>query len=99
MKKRGQNWVEVTRLFWGGEGGGHFLEYLFHTVISYKLKFCKESPRELNSVSWDWPIKVKAAANLFNLTSKKKKKRLNLSGKYSGGMFEGRTVPSNVHII
>ena len=91
MKNRGRDWVEVTRLFW------HFLEYFFHAVISYKPKFCKESPRELNSVSGDWPVRVKAASNLFNLTNKKNP--LNLSGIDSGGMFEGRTVPLNASII
>ena len=68
MKNRGRDWVEVTRLFW------RFLEHFFHAVISYKLKFCKDNPRELNSVSGEWPIRIKAASNLFNLTNKKSTK-------------------------
>ena len=49
----------------------HFLEYFFHTVISSKLKICKEIPRELNSVSGDWPVFVKAASNLLKSYLKK----------------------------
>ena len=56
MKNRGWNWVDVIQLFW------HFREYCFHTIFSYRLKFCKESTRELNSVGRDWPFKVKAAS-------------------------------------
>ena len=52
MKNRGRDRVKVTRLFW------HFLEHFFHSVIRYKLKFCKGSPRELNSVTGEWPIRV-----------------------------------------
>ena len=55
----------VTRFFW------HFLEHFFHAVICYKLKFCKGSPTEPNSVTGEWPIRVKAASNQFNLTNKK----------------------------
>ena len=90
MKNRSRDWVKVSRLFW------HFLEHFFHAVICYKLKFCKGSPRELNSVTGEWPIRVKAASNLFNLTNKNS---LNVSGRDFGGMFEGSTVPLNVPII
>ena len=65
MKNRGRDWVKATRLFW------HFLEHFFHAVTRYKLKFCKGSLRVLNSVTGGWPIRVKAASNLFNLTNKK----------------------------
>ena len=65
MKNRGRDRIKVTRLFW------HFLEHFFHAVIRYKLKLCKGSPRELNSVIGEWPIRVKAASNQFNLTNKK----------------------------
>ena len=65
MKNRGRDWVKVTRLFL------HFLEDFFHAVISYKLKFRKGSPRELNSVTGEWSVRVKAASNLLNLTNKK----------------------------
>ena len=40
------------------------------------LKFCKESPRKLNSVSGDWPVRLKGAFNLFSLTNKKIIKRI-----------------------
>ena len=73
-----------------------FQEYHFHAVISYKLKFCKESPRELNSVSGDWSVRVKAAFNPFNHTNKK---LYNLSGRDSGEMFVGRIVSPNVPIV
>ena len=67
------------RTFW------HFVEYFFYAVISYKLK---ESPRELSSVSGEWPIRVKAASNLPNLSERD-----------CGGMSEGRKVPLNVPIV
>ena len=66
MKNRGGDRVKVTRLFW------HFLEHFFHAIVRYKLKFCKGSPRELNSVTGSrLPIRVKAASNQFNLSNKK----------------------------
>ena len=76
MKNRGRDWVKATRLFW------QFLEHFFHAVIRYKLKFCKGSPRELNSVRGEWSVRVKAASNLLNLTNKKVTKliRKRLSG-------------------
>ena len=77
MNNRGRNRVKVTRLFFFLV---HFLEHFFHAVIRYKLKFCKGSPGELNSVTKKWPIRVKAVSNQLNLTNqKKKKKSLNLS--------------------
>ena len=59
-----------------GIGQGHKTYLALHGVLlsrshRYKLKFCKESPTELNSVRGEWPIRVKAAPNLFNLTNKK----------------------------
>ena len=64
MKNRGWDWVKVTILFW------QFLEHFFHAVIRYKLKFCKGSPKELNSVRGEGPARVKTASNLCNLTNK-----------------------------
>ena len=35
-----------------------------------KLKLCKYCARELNRVSRDWSVRVKAVSNLLNLTHK-----------------------------
>ena len=93
MEHRGWNWIEVTRFFFFF----HFLEYCFHAFISCRLKFCKESPRGLNSVSGDWPVSVKAASNLFNLTNKKLTKliRKRLWGNH---YWDGKT-PGNYHSL
>ena len=58
MKGRGGYGVEVTRLL------GHFLEYDFYKVLSYKVKLCKDCAREFNRVSEDWSVRVASA--LFN---------------------------------
>ena len=62
--------------FWGGGGGEHFLDYGFYKVFVYKLKLCKGCARELNWVSGDWSVWVKAASDLFNLMYKEFIKRI-----------------------
>ena len=49
---------------------GHFVDYGFYKVISYKLKLCKDCASEFNSVSGDWSARVKADSDLFNLMYK-----------------------------
>ena len=49
---------------------GHFLDYDFYKVFSYKLKLCKDWAREFNRESGDWSVKVKATSDLFNLMHK-----------------------------
>ena len=49
---------------------GHFLDYCFYKVFSYKLKLCKDCARELNGVSGDWSVRVKAAFAIFNIMRK-----------------------------
>ena len=49
---------------------GHFLDYGFDKVFSYKLKLCKGCTREFNWVSGDWSVRVKAASDLFSLMYK-----------------------------
>ena len=49
---------------------GHFLDYGFYKVFSYKLKLYKDCAREFNRVIGDWSVKVKATSDLFNLMYK-----------------------------
>ena len=42
-----------------------------HAIFSYRLTISKEWTRERNSVRRDWSVRVKAASDLFGLTSKK----------------------------
>ena len=66
MKNKGWNSVDVTILF-----EGHFPGALLLRSNQLYAEICKESPRELNSVSGDWPVGVKAASNLFYPTKKR----------------------------
>ena len=61
MKDRGGYGAKVTRLW------GHFLDYGFDKVFSYKLEFCKGCAREFNWIGGNWSVRVKAASDLFNL--------------------------------
>ena len=87
IKDRGRYGVMVTRVLW------HFLEYGFYKVFSYKLKLCKDSAREFNSVSEDWFVRVKTASDLFHLMYKefiklsRKRLRGNIWGKHSNSKF------------
>ena len=63
-KDKGGYGVKVSRLL------GHFLEYDFYKVFSYKLKLFKDCAREFNWVSGDWSVRVKAVSDLFNLMHK-----------------------------
>ena len=55
---------------------GHFLEYSFYKVFSYKLKPCRDCARELNRVSGNWCVRDTAASDLFNLMYKECIKRV-----------------------
>ena len=56
--------IEVTRLL------GHFVDYCFCKVFSYKLKLSKDCAREPYKVRGDWSVGVKAASDLFSLMHK-----------------------------
>ena len=87
IKDRGGYGVKVTRLL------GHFLDYGFYKVFSYKLKLCKGFAREFNWVSGNWSVRAKAASDLVNLMYKefikfiRKRLRGNIWGKHCISKF------------
>ena len=90
MKDRGGYGVKVTRLF------GHFLDYGFYKVFSYKLKLCKGCAREFNWVSGNWSVRVKAVSDLVNLMYKE---FIKLIRKRLREIFEGSDVSPDLPII
>ena len=90
MKNRGRDRVKVTRLF----------------GISWRTSFTQSFVISLNSVKGVPENSTVSQGNglsgsrlLLILSILLTKNSLNLSGRDSGGMFEGRTVPLNVPII
>ena len=82
--------VEVTRLF------GHFLDNSFYKVFSYKLKLFKDCAREYNRVNG---VRLSGSKLLIISSILCTKNSLNLSGRYSGEIFEGSIVSPNLPII
>ena len=78
---------------------GAFPELLFYKVFSYKLKLCKDCARELNKVSRNWSVRLKAASDLFSLMQKELKNPLTVSGRDSGEIFEGSIISLNLPIV